>query len=125
MQEEERQERAEHREEAERLCAQCEAAIAKNQFSNATSILASILEEFGKAGLDEDEREAAVRALPSVYAATLPSAYASAICARGCGMCAGIALSPRASLLYVRFHLSMHPPYVRMHVSIQAASMCA
>ena len=49
-----------HLEEAQRQCEQCEAAIAKNQFSNATTILACILEAFGKAGLDEDEREAAV-----------------------------------------------------------------
>ena len=41
----------------------CEAAINKKQFSNATSIMAAALQAFGKAGLDEDERELQTRGL--------------------------------------------------------------
>ena len=65
-----------HLEEAQRQCKQCEAAIAKNQFSNATSILACILEAFGKAGLDEDEREAAV----CVYMCDIEAAVCAYMC---------------------------------------------
>lgn len=50
-------------EEALKLCQACEAAIDKKQFSNATSILASSLQAFGRAGLDEDERELQTRGL--------------------------------------------------------------
>ena len=58
-----RQERAVHMEEALRLCADCEKAIEKKQFSNATTILASALQAFGKAGIDDDERELQTRGL--------------------------------------------------------------
>jgi len=44
-------------------CQDCEAAIDKKQFSNATSIMAAALQAFGKAGLDEDERELQTRGI--------------------------------------------------------------
>jgi hypothetical protein len=49
--------------EASKLCQDCEAAIDKKQFSNATAILAAALQAFGKAGLDEDERELQTRGM--------------------------------------------------------------